>query len=1000
MTHSNTKKSANYLILIFIMLTLILSIGGNLLYHYQKKNITIEKHDELAAISKLKVEQIVNWRREQMDNARIIFNNEAIINHISEYNHGVNRTANFKTINIWINSLFKDYEFTMVSLVDPSGKYIINTNPSEPLTNAGKQYIEQAGLNKNIVFSDLFRYNEKNIYMDLVVPLYLNPAKKEGFSGVAFLRIDPNKYLYSKILKWPTQGHSSEVILIRLEGDSVSFLSDLQHQKNSALRVRKPMSNKYLLIVQALNGKKGILVGSDYRGVKVIGDVQTVPDSPWYVVTKIDEDEVFNPIVTLAAWLFIITFLLILIAAMIIYFIWKKQANEEFIINQHHLKELVDEQTIYLKDLNQQLEVDIAERKLVEEKLRESEQRLSFHFENSPLAVVEWNNDFIVTQWSKEAEHIFGWKATETLGNPIGSLNIIYEDDIPIVNQTMERLTAGIENVIISSNRNHTKSGDIIECIWYNTVLNDETGKMASVMSLVEDITERKKAENELRKLSLAVEQNPISIVITDINGVIEYGNPKVSNISGYTPEELIGKKPDIFKSGETPDDVYKELWTTILAGREWQGELLNRKKNGELYWEATSISPITDSSGIITHFLASKEDITQSKKDEAELIKAKEDLEIRVLERTTELAKSEERFRTTLDNLMEGCMFIGHDWTFLYVNDAAAKQLNKKKEELVGNTMIQVYPDRSLMPLLNKFQDSILQRKQNHFVEDLKFADGNVKWFDYQVEPVSEGVFIMSDDITVRILAEKEIIKLNEELENRVNERTSQLQIANKELEAFSYSVSHDLRAPLRSIDGWSMALVEDCADQLDKQGLEYLDRVREETQRMGHLIDDLLKLSRVSRVEIKKADVDLSTLAQDIKKRLLKSASERRIEFFIQPGMFTFGDPRMLDIALTNLFDNAFKFTGRQPVARIEFGQSMIDNKQTYWVRDNGVGFDISNSKNLFGAFQRMHRQSDFPGTGVGLATVQRIIHRHDGLIWAESKINEGATFYFTLT
>src|ERR1035437_3284522 len=630
MTESNTQKSANYLILIFIFLTLLLSIGGNLLYRFQKKNISIEKHDELAAISKLKVEQISNWRREQMNNARIIFNNQAIITHINEYNHKVNRAINYKVINNWVNSLFVGYDFTMLSLIDPSGNYIVNTNPSQPLTNAGKQYIEQARLSKKIVFSDLFRYNDDNIYMDLVVPLYLNTTKKEGFSGVAFLRIDPYKYLFNKILKWPTPGHSNEVILTRREGDSVCFLSDLQHQQNSALRIRKPMSNNNLLIVQALNGKKGILQAIDYRGIKVLGDVQTVPDSPWFVVTKIDADEIFSPIVSLATWLFIITFLLILIAAMIIYFIWKKQSNQEIIINRQHLQELVDEQTIYLTELNQQLEDDIAERKLIEEKLRESEQRLSFHFENSPLAVVEWDTDFIVTQWSKEAEHIFGWKANETIGKPIGSLNIIYEEDIPIVNDTMERLTNGVESAVISTNRNHTKHGEIIECTWYNTIFNDEEGKMASVMSLVDDITERKKTENELRKLSRAVEQNPISIVITDINGVIEYGNPKVSTISGYTPEELIGKKPDIFKSDETPDVVYKELWTTILSGKEWQGEMLNRKKNGELYWEATSISPLTNSNGKITHFLAIKEDITQSKKDEAELIKAKEDLEIR----------------------------------------------------------------------------------------------------------------------------------------------------------------------------------------------------------------------------------------------------------------------------------------------------------------------------------------------------------------------------------
>ena len=373
MTAPNTKRSANYLIMIFIILTLFLSIGGNLLYRFQKKNISIEKHNELAAISNLKVEQIYNWRREQMNNARIIFNNQALIIHINEYNQGVQRTTNYKVIKNWVNSLFVDYDFTMLSLVDPSGKYILNTNHSEPLTNAGKKYIEQARLSKNIVFSDLFRYNDMNIYMDLVVPLYLNTTKKEGFSGVALLRIDPYKYLYTKILKWPTPGHSNEVILFRREGDSVCFLSDLQHRKNSALLLRKPLSDNQLLIAQALNGKKGVLQGIDYRGIKVLGDVQAVPDSPWYVITKIDADEIISPIVSLATWLFIITFLLILIAAMVIYFIWKKQANQEIIINRQHLQELVDEQTIYLTELNQQLQEDIAERQLIEEKLRESE---------------------------------------------------------------------------------------------------------------------------------------------------------------------------------------------------------------------------------------------------------------------------------------------------------------------------------------------------------------------------------------------------------------------------------------------------------------------------------------------------------------------------------------------------------------------------------------------------------------------------------------------------
>lgn len=249
------------------------------------------------------------------------------------------------------------------------------------------------------------------------------------------------------------------------------------------------------------------------------------------------------------------------------------------------------------------------------------------------------------------------------------------------------------------------------------------------------------------------------------------------------------------------------------------------------------------------------------------------------------------------------------------------------------------------------------------------------------------------------RVEAEKVIKKMNIELEHRVSLRTIQLQHTNKELEAFTYSVSHDLRSPLHNINGWSQVLLEECKDQLSENGCTYLDRVLIETKRMSNLIDDLLKLSKVTLIEKKRETVDLTTIAQNIAKRLQEKPVDHELEFIIQPGLVTIGDSRMLDIALTNLFDNAYKFTGKQPQARIEFGKSIIDNKCTYWVRDNGIGFDMAHSKNLFGAFQRMHKQTDFPGTGIGLATVQRIIHRHDGLIWAESEINQGTTFYFTI-
>jgi light-regulated signal transduction histidine kinase (bacteriophytochrome) len=221
----------------------------------------------------------------------------------------------------------------------------------------------------------------------------------------------------------------------------------------------------------------------------------------------------------------------------------------------------------------------------------------------------------------------------------------------------------------------------------------------------------------------------------------------------------------------------------------------------------------------------------------------------------------------------------------------------------------------------------------------------------------------------------------------------------ANRELEAFSYSVAHDLRAPLRSIDGFSLALLEDCADVLDEAGKQHLRFVREAAQDMAALIDGLLSLSRVTRSELRRETVDLAELARGIFVQLHRAAPDRNVETVIADDLFAEGDARLLRGLLENLLGNAWKFTGKQAAARIEIGVTQAGGERAYFVRDNGAGFDMTYAGKLFGAFQRLHSATEFEGTGIGLATVQRIVYRHGGRVWAESEVDRGATFYFTL-
>jgi len=505
------------------------------------------------------------------------------------------------------------------------------------------------------------------------------------------------------------------------------------------------------------------------------------------------------------------------------------------------------------------------------------------------------------------------------------------------------------------------------------------------------EMTTRTQAEEALRRSeeNLAVTLHSIgdAVLATDAQRRITRLNPVAEKLTGWTQAEAVGRLVDevfriINEDTRQPSLIPVDA---VLATGEIQG-LANHTalvaRDGTECPIADSAAPIRDKSGTILGVVLVFRDVSAERAAQKAL------------------RESEARYRTLFDSIDEGFCIIEMifdekekpvDYRFLEINPSFAKQsgirdgLGRRILELVPQIegyWLETFGRIALTGEPARIQNRVEQLQRTYDVYAFRFG-----------APKNHQVAILFNDITERKQAEEQIAQLNADLQNRA----TQLEAANKELESFSYSVSHDLRAPLRSIDGFSRILQEDYRDKLDAAGWQHTERIRAAALRMSQLIDDMLTLSRVTRAELHRLPFDLSTVAQAVIAELRAAAPSRQVEFVATPGLSVSADKQLLVVVLENLLGNAWKFTSKKDGARIEFG--VLPGGYTFFVADNGAGFDMAYAGKLFGAFQRLHATSDFPGTGIGLASVQRIIHRHGGRVWAEGAVDGGAKFYFTL-
>jgi PAS domain S-box-containing protein len=947
---------------LLIVLTLAFLVGGYLYYRSEDTRIRREQSQALSGIGELKAGQVEQWRFERTADARVAAMDPVLIKAVAAYRRDTSSAGPRKLIRASLAARATAYHYpeVRISFPDGTGLSSLESGAGTTVDSATARAVAAVLEGGEPRLSEFFATPAGKVRVDAVSALRDSSGRS---IGVVVLSCDPDLFFNPLIRFWPKASRTAKAWIVERQGKDIAYLGGGSGRKGVRLPWLKGPMEEAPPAVRAALESQGAFEGEDADGMRVLADLRRISGSEWRIVSQVGSDEI------LADGRFRLRAIAIIVATVLLL------SFSSFIL-VHRQRQA----TLF------------KERYLAERRRRQDQEARRILLDSIGDAVITTDNTGAVREMNPAATALTGWTEPEAQGRPLQEVFPVKEPDVPLEPHGFPVMIGSGEEIArfephsVLTRRDGSQRQVVRNASPIRGLQGETTGSVVVFSDRSREHAARQALRESEAKFRSVLESMNLIAVILDEKGRLGLCSDFLLELTGWPRSEVIGRDWfERFVPQENRGEILK-VFARFFAGnppKRYESEIMTRQGRRRLIgW---SNSTLNGKDGKPIGVVAFGEDITERKQSEERI------------------RQSEQRLQLLVEHCPGAIAMFDTEMRYLVASPRWLEDYHLGNRNIIGKSHYEVFPDiperwkqihrRCVGGAIEKCEEDPFPR-----------ASGGVEWVRWEIHPWRDdhgeigGIVMFTEVITPRKEAQEELKKLNAELELRVQERTAQLAAMNKELETFSYSVSHDLKAPLRGIDGYSRILLDEYADRIDEEGQGFLRNIRSGTEQMQQLIEDMLDYSKLERRSLSLAPQDLRATVERVLGERRFDLGEAQLVLDVAPGAVK-ADHEGLAIVLRNLIDNAVKFSRLRKPPVIEIRSYLDGPRHVLTVKDNGTGFSMKHHDLIFQIFQRLHRAEEYGGTGVGLAIVKKAMDRMDGRVWAQGEPDKGAVFSIEL-